>query len=104
MLYLTRLGIRLGEHNIGSAQDCITNVGNTTVCADPVQDIFLEEVIPHPNYNSTTYSNDIGLLRLILPAQLKGEIIIVKQEKRFQNNFLISFVCLQKLCNQFVFL
>lgn len=33
-------------------------------CNPPVQDIDIEKLIPHPNYNFPRYSNDIGLVRM----------------------------------------
>lgn len=43
---------------------------DVTVCAPPVQDIAIAEIIPHPEYSPTTYMNDIGLLRLAAPINI----------------------------------
>lgn len=56
-----RVTIRLGEYDISTTTDCIKSD-----CADPVQNIGLEEKIPHPDFNdkNPNKTNDIGLVRL----------------------------------------
>uniref|UniRef100_A0A6P7FFH9 CLIP domain-containing serine protease n=1 Tax=Diabrotica virgifera virgifera TaxID=50390 RepID=A0A6P7FFH9_DIAVI len=56
------LGVRVGEYNLsnkGTDKDCID-----TDCNYPVQDLAIEEIISHPNYESKEKKNDIGLLRV----------------------------------------
>ncbi|KAF5293939.1 hypothetical protein FQA39_LY13644 [Lamprigera yunnana] len=65
---LRLLGVRCGEHNITSDVDCEgSNNPELVTCAPPVQDMGIEETIPHPSYNATTYSDDIGLIRMSSP-------------------------------------
>lgn len=65
MLYfICRLGVRIGEHNIMNTTDCEIQEDGTTKCNGPVQDLAIEEIIPHPDYNLSDISNDIGLLRV----------------------------------------
>lgn len=65
------MGVRLGEWDISEEVDC-----DDGYCAPPVQDIAIEEVIPHPGYVSLISGknqdlrNDIGLLRLADPIDL----------------------------------
>lgn len=33
-------------------------------CNPPVQNLFVQEIIPHPQYDPAVYKNDIGLLRV----------------------------------------
>ncbi|XP_031327653.1 CLIP domain-containing serine protease 14D-like isoform X1 [Photinus pyralis] len=66
--------VRSGEYNISSSIDCQDyNNGLFQICASPVQDIAIEEVIPHPNYNRMALSNDIGLIRLVAPLNFSVE-------------------------------
>lgn len=53
--------VRLGEHNKITDIDCEGQDGD---CAGPVQDIKIEKIIVHPQYNKPKFSNDIGLIRL----------------------------------------
>ncbi|XP_017773667.1 PREDICTED: serine protease easter-like isoform X1 [Nicrophorus vespilloides] len=62
-------GVRLGEHDFSTEQDCETSLDGDTVCSPPYQDMGIEKVIPHPLYNRTALQNDIGLLRLARAAK-----------------------------------
>ncbi|XP_045470280.1 serine protease grass-like [Harmonia axyridis] len=57
------IGVRVGEHDLRTKRDCET-VKNRTTCAPPVQDVAIDRLIIHPEYNTSLYSNDIGLIRL----------------------------------------
>ncbi|XP_030765186.1 CLIP domain-containing serine protease 2-like isoform X2 [Sitophilus oryzae] len=57
-------GVRLGEYDrSNSEEDCDSNY-----CTAPVQDFYVENVIPHQKYNPKTFDNDIALLRLTSEA------------------------------------
>ncbi|KAG5896191.1 hypothetical protein JTB14_016965 [Gonioctena quinquepunctata] len=58
------LGVRVGEHNILTRTDCEIQPNGRRKCAGPVQDLAIEEIIPHPRFNATVIYNDIGLLRV----------------------------------------
>ncbi|KAF2896511.1 hypothetical protein ILUMI_09660 [Ignelater luminosus] len=60
---LQLISVRVGEHTINTDPDCEDGFGNR-YCADPVQDFEVAEVIPHPEFDSKTFENDIGLIRL----------------------------------------
>ncbi|XP_055614372.1 serine protease grass-like [Uranotaenia lowii] len=53
--------VRLGEHNKETEPDCV----DSDDCAGPVQDVPVEKIIIHPEYNKPKYRNDIGLIRLV---------------------------------------
>ncbi|KAF2896512.1 hypothetical protein ILUMI_09661 [Ignelater luminosus] len=60
---LQLIGVRVGEHTIITDPDCEVRFGKR-YCADPVQDLEIAEVIPHPEFDTKTFANDIGLIRL----------------------------------------
>ncbi|VEN47988.1 unnamed protein product [Callosobruchus maculatus] len=51
--------IRLGENNAEKPIDCEGNV-----CAPEPQDFKPKNILPHANFSSRSYQNDIGLIRL----------------------------------------
>lgn len=55
----TTIGVRLGEFNINTIEDC-----EGSSCAPPVQDFYIDTVIIHPNFDKKNLHNDIALLRL----------------------------------------
>ncbi|XP_072390343.1 phenoloxidase-activating factor 3-like [Diabrotica undecimpunctata] len=58
------LGVRLGEYDISNKEiDCIGS-GNDRECNEPIQDVAIEDIISHSNFDSTQFINDIGLLRV----------------------------------------
>lgn len=64
---LSRISVRFGEHTIGNVTDCDSD----GICADPVQDIDVEDKIKHPKYSAAKKINDIALLRLSKSVDLK---------------------------------
>lgn len=58
------IGVRVGEFNIPTSRDCETLQGGQVRCAPPVQDVSVEQIIPHPADPNDPYANDIGLLRV----------------------------------------
>lgn len=63
--------IRLGEHNIKTPNDCEYEDDEEN-CADPVQDIPVEKMIRHEDYNRLKFANDISLIRLARPANIRA--------------------------------
>lgn len=65
-----RIGVRVGEYDLSNEVDCEKDEDNDTkkCIKAPVQDLQIEELIPHPNftkkYNSEDGFNDIGLIRV----------------------------------------
>lgn len=59
-------GVRLGEWNQATENDC-----DDTYCSDPVVDVPVVDRIPHENYvpTSKAQENDIALLRLAHPVR-----------------------------------
>ncbi|XP_026480263.1 melanization protease 1-like [Ctenocephalides felis] len=68
-------GVRLGEHNINTAEDCEIQEDGSRLCADPVQDRTVEQVIIHPGYSKSRNYNDIALIRLSSPADISSESV-----------------------------
>lgn len=60
-----RIGVRLGENNLDTIEDCDNERG---YCASATQDFYAENFIVHPEYNSKTFENDIALIRLATSA------------------------------------
>lgn len=52
----------MGEHQISTEIDCI-KTPRKNICAPPVEDIDIEEIIIHEKYQKTLY-HDIALIRL----------------------------------------
>ncbi|KAL1448922.1 hypothetical protein WDU94_000171, partial [Cyamophila willieti] len=63
----TKSHVRLGEWNTTGDPDC-----QGDLCAPPVQDINIAEVIVHNDYKFPTVKNDIALIRLETPAKLNS--------------------------------
>ncbi|KAG7154600.1 CLIP domain-containing serine protease 2-like [Homarus americanus] len=63
--------VRLGEWDLTTDLDCArTNIG-PAICAPSVQDFTIEEIIPHPNYNTRVkFSDDIALIRVSSPIDI----------------------------------
>lgn len=59
-----RVGVRVGEHNILTPEDCQIQLDGSNKCNGPVQDLSIEQIIIHPQYNTTALVNDIGLVRV----------------------------------------
>ncbi|XP_017046484.1 spaetzle-processing enzyme-like [Drosophila ficusphila] len=79
--------VRLGEHNISTAIDCVNNE-----CAPPHLDIAIKEKIIHEGYDSQSLRNDIALLRLEYPIYYSNAIkpICVIPSYDFNNHFFIN--------------
>ncbi|KAJ8925763.1 hypothetical protein NQ315_009611 [Exocentrus adspersus] len=61
-------GVKLGEYNLDTMEDCLKNDNYEDYCAPPPQDFLIETMKVHPEYNPKTFENDIALLRLATPA------------------------------------
>jgi secreted trypsin-like serine protease len=69
-----RIKIRLGEKKISTEVDC-NNPNVTSSCNTdnpPHQDIEVEKVIVHENYDKLSKLNDIALIKLKHPVKLEG--------------------------------
>lgn len=65
--------VRLGEWSSDTDPDCFRGV-----CAPPVQDINVVDVIRHEEYSyDPSMKNDIALLRLEHPPELSREFVYV---------------------------
>ncbi|XP_056634735.1 phenoloxidase-activating factor 3-like [Diorhabda sublineata] len=58
------LGVRVGEYDIKKKQDCAKLPNGSTICTPGYQDLAIEEINPHSQFNASVISNDIGLIRV----------------------------------------
>lgn len=79
------VSVRLGEWEISKEIDC----NDEDICSPRVQDIPIEELIPHEGYSpsSQAQQDDIALLRLSRPVQLNdfARTICLPVEGRMKN-------------------
>ncbi len=63
----------MGEHDLSHDPDCTT--GGKQTCAPKPQDIDIEKVIIHEEYNKPgSFRNDIALIKLAAPVQINGNV------------------------------
>jgi hypothetical protein len=74
LMVLIRVGLRLGEYDLNSEEDCSLN--NSTVrCADVPRDYVPAEIMLHSGFNQqdrTWFRNDIALIRLRSRVDFSG--------------------------------
>ena len=83
-----RVRVRFGEHTIShSGPDCPSSFVKHG-CNVGVQDIDVEKIVTHPSYSSSTYQNDIAIIRLKNKVLENGKyfdsIIIIKIGHEYQ--------------------
>ncbi|KAM7359483.1 transmembrane protease serine 9-like [Cochliomyia hominivorax] len=66
------VAVRLGEHRISTEKDC-TNWARKNVCAPPVEDVDIEDILLHEQYQKNLY-HDIALLRLNRSVEIQRHI------------------------------
>lgn len=64
---ICRVAVRLGEHDINTVEDLLRNAPEPFT----VQDIAVKNYVSYPWYDDQRKINDIGLIRLATPADLK---------------------------------
>lgn len=78
------VAVRLGEYDLRTNPDCKVTNDNTgeEECNLPIQDVEIEQLIPHEQYNTPLYSNDIGLVRLAREIQISrnGECSLLSRK------------------------
>lgn len=72
IFYISSAGVRIGDHDYKTSVDCETSAFGVKVCAPPFQDLAIEDVLPHPQFNLNTTGNDIALLRLARSVDLSS--------------------------------
>lgn len=65
--------VRLGENDLNKPIDCNVFLGEQD-CADPPQDIAVDEFIKHSMHSVSKRKNDIALIRLSRPAILSDSV------------------------------
>ncbi|XP_031354805.1 melanization protease 1-like isoform X2 [Photinus pyralis] len=63
------VGVRLGDFNRTSVEDCVHHTIFGEECSEPVQEFEIDEIIPHPKFNKSTSEDDIAVIRLSHNAQ-----------------------------------
>lgn len=60
------VGVRVGEYSIENENDCEVRRDGSKKCNPPVQDLKIEDIIPHPQFGGKQgfNVNDIGLIRV----------------------------------------
>ena len=62
---------------MNTKEDCEqVDLNDTKFCYPPVQDILVQDLLIHPDYNKPKFANDIGLVMLAKPAQFNSRKII----------------------------
>jgi hypothetical protein len=76
LLVVIRVGLRLGEYDLNSEEDCSLN--NSTVrCLDIPRDYAPSEFVLHSGFNphdKTEFKNDIALIRLRTRVDFSGTL------------------------------
>lgn len=86
------IGVRLGEWDLTSEQDCDNANGN---CADAPVDMGIEKIIVHEGYaNNKSYYNDIALIRFNRSVNMSDTIspvcLPIEEPQRSQNKVVLS--------------
>ncbi|XP_034116679.2 serine protease grass-like isoform X2 [Drosophila albomicans] len=68
------IGVRLGEHNLDTDNDCSTWLGYKTDCLPPYEEFGIEDIRPHPKFERHTNSYDIALIKLNQSVTFKPHI------------------------------
>ena len=72
-LFSLRTTVRLGELNLDNQTDC-SEINRKRVCAPPVEDFGIEEILSHPGFSLAKLSDDIALIRLNQTVTFKGNL------------------------------
>ncbi|XP_038206940.1 CLIP domain-containing serine protease 14D-like isoform X2 [Zerene cesonia] len=84
----TIIGVRVGEHDISTSEDCYQNM-----CETHIQDIPIDKITTHPKWNFQKRINDIALIRVaeeinLTPANVQP--ICLPLNPNLQNEDLIG--------------
>ncbi|XP_065076516.1 phenoloxidase-activating enzyme 1-like [Ochlerotatus camptorhynchus] len=66
--------VRLGEYQTDTDKDC-QDIDGYEKCAPHPQDIPIQQIIKHPQYNKPRLANDLVLLKLQNPANTTSEFV-----------------------------
>uniref|UniRef100_A0A182NE12 Peptidase S1 domain-containing protein n=1 Tax=Anopheles dirus TaxID=7168 RepID=A0A182NE12_9DIPT len=84
--------VRIGEHNSSTVIDCEQQTPGEEKCAPAVQDILVDAIIIHPDYDSFRQVNDVALVRLRSSANADGDSVIpicLNRDVDLQSTFLL---------------
>ncbi|CRL02376.1 CLUMA_CG015259, isoform A [Clunio marinus] len=88
--------VRLGEHDLTTDPDCKLIDDNREECNPPFQDIEIEKLIPHFQYNTPRYANDIGLVKLAQSPDMSQGIVPIclpinnEMQQTISNRFTVA--------------
>lgn len=87
-------GVRLGEWDTSTENDCDESFVGEKICNDPPLDIPIELKIPHEQYDpqASNQHNDIALLRLVQNAQYSAYVrpICLPVDQVLRNNDFVK--------------
>lgn len=66
--------VRLGEYQTDTDKDC-QDIDGDEMCAPRPQDIPIQQIIKHPQYNKPRLANDLVLLKLQNPANTTSQFV-----------------------------
>lgn len=91
--------VRLGEYDLSTNPDCRQVDQDLRDCNPPYQDVPIDELIPHADYNMPRYTNDIALVRLArAPDMTQGETDTYRVISHRSFYVLIFQVSSQSVC------
>lgn len=96
-MIFSRIGVRMGEHDLDKNPDCQFLGGRREECLPPFEEYGIEDIRPHPNYEHNTINFDIALIKLDRVVQFKIHIKPiclpierVSQDIAYDQDFFIS--------------
>lgn len=91
--------VRLGEHDLTTDPDCRQVDRNLRECNPSYQDVPIAELIPHADYNTPRYANDIALVRLArAPDMTQGECDTYRVTSRRSFHAFVSQASSPSVC------
>lgn len=91
--------VRLGEYDLSTDPDCRQVDQDLRECNPSYQDVPIAELIPHADYNTPRYANDIALVRLARAPDMKeGECDTYRVISRRSFHALVSQASSPSVC------
>lgn len=91
--------VRLGEYDLTTDPDCRQANQDLRECNPSYQDVPIAELIPHADYNTPRYANDIALVRMArAPDMTQGESDTYRVISRRSLHALVSQASSPSVC------